>query len=784
MDTVRWNQLQDIIDAALDLESAQRDGHLERACRRPDGSLDAELLDEARSLLDAYKRAEVTGALVKPFSDAAPETPLPFSMIGAWKIEGELGSGGMGAVYLAARADGAFEKSAALKVLHAGFGASFHARFELERSVLARLDHPGIARLIDGGLTPDGRPFVVMELAEGDPITEYAASRSLPVRNRLELLAQACDAVDFAHRAAVVHRDLKPAHILVHDADGLPHVKLLDFGVAKLLDDVSDPGLTAIASSPATPQYAAPEQLTDDVITTATDVYALGVILYELVAGEKPYDVSGLTYAARRRLVMDEMPQRPSERVQEANLKRALRGDIDQIVMKALAKDPKERYQTARDLSDDIRRHLSRQPVVARRPSAAYRARRFAARHRVGVAATLLLLLTAGFGLSGVLWQAGIAAEERDRAERRFELAREQAQAMLYDVDDLLASITGTTQARETIIDRSLEYLSRLSAEAEHDAPLRLDIATAYMRAGSLLGDPTSPNLGRIEDAVASYHAGIDVLPTMSTLPSDLKARRLELEGRLYERLAEAVAFSGHVDSAIVLLRGVQALYMEQARHTDDEAAVRGAIAIFHLKLGDFLGNPNFPNLGEAALAETHYDSALSVVQGLYDDADQETRRNLGLVHERRGTLRQASGDLGGALADFEASRDIRGRLTQDEPHRYDIQRDLGIAYEKLALVNHETGQAEVALAEIRRAVAIYETIAESDSANVQSWQTLALGFLHMGDIVGSNHGRRLEAEMHYREGLRVLEAHTDPQNPRTQRIIGFLSARLGSHIE
>ena len=778
MDSVRWNRLQDIIDGALDLELTERAEHLERVCSRSDGSLDAELLDEARSLLNAYEQAEVTGAIVNPFSDAAPEAVLPFSRIGAWQIERELGLGGMGAVYLATRADGAFEKSAALKVLHPGFGASFHARFELERSVLARLDHPGIARLIDGGLTPDGRPYVVMELAEGDPITEYAASRSLPIRDRLELLAQACDAVDFAHRAAVVHRDLKPAHILVHDADGLPRVKLLDFGVAKLLDAASDPALTVVAPSPATPQYAAPEQLTDDVITTATDVYALGVILYELVAGDKPYDVSGLTYSSRRRLVLDDVPRRPSDRIQDAGLKRALRGDVDQIVLKALSKDPAERYGTARDLGDDIRRHLSRRPVVARRPSSAYRMRRFVARHRVGMAATLLLFLTAGFGLSGVLWQAGIAAEERDRAERRFELAREQAQALLYDVDDLLAPITGTTRAREALIDRSLEYLSRLSAEAQDDAPLRLDIATAYMRAGSLLGDPAGPNLGRIEDAVSSYRAGIEVLPSMAMLPPDLKARRLEVEGRLQERLAEAAAFSGHVDSAIVLLHGARALYTDQAQHGEDEAA-RQSIGLVHLRLGDFLGNPNFPNLAEPVLAEAHYDSSLSIVQGLYADADRNTWRSLGLVHERRGTLRRASGDLNGALADFEASRDIRARLGQDDPHNYDAQRDLGIAHEKLALAYREMGRTDEALAEIRRSVAMYETIARSDSANVQSWQTLALGFLHMGDIVGLDRSRSLEAAALYREGLRVLEAHADPQNPRTQRLIEFLSRRL-----
>lgn len=272
---------------------------------------------------------------------------------------------------------------------------------------------------------------------------------------------------------------------------------------------------------------------------------------------------------------------------------------------------------------------------------------------------------------------------------------------------------------------------------------------------------------------------GLSALPPPEAVSSDLRATRLRIEARLHERLADAAAFSGHIDSAIVLLRSAQALYTEQGRHIDDEAAIRRAVAIIHLKLGDFLGNPNFPNLGEAVLAEAHYDSALSIVQGLHDDADRDTRRNLGLVHERRGTLRQASGDLDGALVDFEASRDIRGRLGQDEPHGYDVQRDLGIAYEKLALVYRETGQAEAALAEIRRAVAVYETIAASDSANVQSWQTLALGFLHMGDIVGSIHSRRMEAETHYREGLRVLEAHADPQNTRTQRIIGFLSRRL-----
>jgi eukaryotic-like serine/threonine-protein kinase len=785
MEPDQWHRLQQLLDEALERPPEERARFLDEACRTH-GDSDGMLRHEIESLLAAHFSAETTGALSTPFLDTPREVsdvhlPLPFDRVGAWKPGRLLGAGGMGVVYESSRADGAYEREAAIKLIHPGFGSAFQARFVLERNVLARLDHVGIARLLDGGVAPDGRPFVVMERVDGPTITEHAQENDLPIKERLALFLQACDAVDFAHRALVVHRDLKPSHIVVADVQNAPQVKLLDFGVAKLLDVSDDQELTRAGLGPITPQYAAPEQVTGGPITTATDVYALGVILFELLTGERPYDLSESSASQIERTIREVEPRRPSLASPRKEHGKQLAGDLDWITLKALEKDPGRRYNSAAALASDLRRYLDSRPVGARPPTLTYRTRRFVRRNRWGVAAGLMVAVSLLISVSGVAWQAHVASQERDRAERRFDLARETAQVLLYEVDDLLAPLAGTTEVRERIVERSLDYLSRLGAEAADNVPLKIDIAAAYLRAGSILGAPTAASLGHLSDAEESYRRGLAILPPVAGGTAEWHAHALWVRAMLTERLAEARAFQGDVSTALTYLSDALELYRAHGMlSADDGGRAQRAIAIAHIKLGDHFGNPDFPNEGRTVEAVAQYDSALAILAPMAGESDIVAARLSGVVHERRGTLRRLEGMFESALEDYRSSRDIRLEMLRLRPFDYDTQRDVGIAHEKLALLYRDQGHVSDALLEMQAAVEVYRGIAQSDSANVQAWETLAIGHLHLGDLLSSDAEPR-EARHHYRAGLDHILRYGDPDaaNVRTANLIDIFRERL-----
>ncbi|WP_412069719.1 protein kinase domain-containing protein [Rubrivirga sp. IMCC43871] len=415
MNDTAWHRVADILADALGVPLAERAALLDTSCRSADGTVDRALRREVEAFLAASDAADADGSLASPVAglvdDAALVDDVPLgTAIGPWRLTGVLGEGGMGIVYRAERADGAFEREVALKRLRSGPGRRrLAARLRAERQTLARLEHPGVARLYDGGVSDDGTPYLVMEWVDGEPVTAWAQRTGASVEARVRLFVQVCEAVAYAHARLVVHRDLKPSNVFVVDGDP-PRVKLLDFGIAKLLDATD---ATQTASAAMTPAYAAPEQLTGGDITTATDVYSLGVVLYELLTGQRPYDVSGVTAGEAERIVRESLPSRPSSVAGD----RRLAGDLDTVVMKALAKEPARRYASAEALGDDLRRHLDGLPVDARPATIRYRVGRFVRRHKGAAAAAAFAVLALVGGLGAALWQAREAARERDRAE-------------------------------------------------------------------------------------------------------------------------------------------------------------------------------------------------------------------------------------------------------------------------------------------------------------------------------------------------------------------------------
>ena len=388
MNPEQWQRIEALLDGALDLGPDERAAFLERECGN-----DPELLQRVSSILAAGERTdsllEVSAAHVaapmladEPLQPAAPER------VGPYRIERVIGEGGMGTVYLAHRDDGEFDQHVALKLVRSGLhlDARIVRRFRDERQILAALRHPGIARLLDGGLTSDGLPFFAMEYVDGQAIDKYCEARDLTVEQRLQLFVRVCDALAHAHEKQIVHRDIKPSNILVTDR-GDPH--LLDFGIAKLLvpDGFSDKPRTETRHSERllTPEYASPEQIRGDPVVVATDVYCLGVLLYELLTGQRPFRRAERTAHGLERAVLEEDPTRPSNVVEREPLRRRLKGDLDAIVLTAMRKEPAHRYASAAEMGEDVRRHLAGRPIATRGDDRLYRARRWVRRHRLAV---------------------------------------------------------------------------------------------------------------------------------------------------------------------------------------------------------------------------------------------------------------------------------------------------------------------------------------------------------------------------------------------------------------
>ncbi|HMB90931.1 MAG TPA: tetratricopeptide repeat protein [Rhodothermales bacterium] len=550
MSPERLEQIQSIYLAALDQPSAERAAFLDDACGE-----DADLHEEVASLLAAD--AHGNSMLEQPLADVrglmskASDEPR---RVGPYRIVEEIGRGGMGAVYLAARDDGQFEQQVALKVIRRGFDTEdITRRFLQERQILARLQHPHIARLYDGGIDDNGRPYFAMEHVVGEPLTAYCDERQLGIEARLQLFAQVGEAVQFAHRNLIVHRDLKPSNIFVtEDASGKASVKLLDFGIAKVLqEETSADGiaLTQTGARVLTPEYAAPEQLTGDPLTTATDVYSMGVVLYELLTGHRPYHFERNTLGAVERAVLETEPVRPSTAVnrtedrqhsdgtteiltpevisrarstEPARLRRRLAGDLDTITLKALRKEPDRRYASAETFVEDIKRYLAGLPVEARPDTAGYRMRKFVQRHRLGVSAAMIVVLALVGGLTVALWQQQIATAERDRAQTEAAKADEVATFLrsLFQVSDPYAAgtLADSLTARQLLNQGATRLQTDLEDQPEVLGMLLAEIGRIYR------------NMGLLESADSMLHAALDLQrQTLGANHSDVGATLYEI---------------------------------------------------------------------------------------------------------------------------------------------------------------------------------------------------------------------------------------------------------------
>lgn len=633
-----------LLDSVLALSEGERPAFLDRACAG-DPALRAKL----EALLDADARA--AGFLDPPSPAAFPER------VGPYRLLRELGQGGMGRVFLAERADALYQRQVAIKFLRQDQG-DLRERFAAERRILAALDHPAIVRLIDAGYDERGQPFVVMDYIAGCTLTQHADHAGLPVRARLALFLTVLDAVGHAHAHLVVHRDLKPENILV-GSDGLP--KLLDFGIAKLLA-AEGSGDTGTALLAMTPEYASPEQVRGEPVGVASDIYSLGVLLFQLLTGSRPYAITTRSPATIERIVCESEAPRPSQ-LARAQGRKDIDRDLDHIVLKALAKDPRARYRSCSEFADDLRRQLEGRPVLARATPPLEIAAKFIRRHRIGVLASIAVI-------AAVLLGAGLALVQAQRANEQARIAgieRDRAEAIRDFLTDMLAAADPASGGRELSVVSLLDAAAEnLAARPEADPAVKLAIRQTLARSYRSLGRLDTA----LTQALAAYESSRGDRPVV-------RAESALLLGQVRLERGEAAA-------AEPLLEEAAAVYALKPGATLERAAADNLLGQLHSQAGRY------------ERAEQHYARAIAALRARSSAPDPylaELLHNLAVTHGRAGRLEQAEALHREALAIFRATRGA------DHPHTARVWFNLASVLE----MRDDFAAADTAFAEVER---------------------------------------------------------------------------------
>jgi tRNA A-37 threonylcarbamoyl transferase component Bud32/tetratricopeptide (TPR) repeat protein len=744
-----FRRARELFDRATELPPPEREAFVEGACGG-----DEELREEVDLLLSELTGVSVVegvrrAALDIAGSESAP-TVGPGRRIGPWGIVRPLGRGGMGTVYLAHRADGAFDRNVALKLVSSGLdSAAFLERFRRERQILASLVHPNIAALLDGGTTDDGIPYLVMEFVDGRRIDDYCREEEVLLPDRLRLFLAVCAAVQHSHRNLVVHRDLKPSNILV-TRDGVP--KLLDFGLARLLGPESDAERTATEFRALTPAFASPEQVRGEPVTTATDVYSLGALLYVLLTDRPPHSVvEGGDISAVLNAVLTKEPERPSAAAPGARIPR----DLEAVVLKALRKEPETRYGSVDRLARDVERFLEGRPVEAQRGSAAYRARKFARRHWVGLAASVFVLASL---LAGLL----VANEERRKAERRFEDVRRLANSYLFEFHDAIRDLPGSTPARALVVKRGLEYLDGLASEAHGDPALRRELAEAYERVGDVQGNPFVPNLGDLKGAIASYRKALALLEPLAASRRATDADRAALAKACLIG-GGILASSGAVEESLSLQRKGVALRQSLADAAPGDRGRRGRLAQAFGLLGFNLLSAGRPREVLEPLGRQQ-DVLRELLSG--QTGETELRRSLGRSLGTAGEAHQALGETDLARAAFDEALSIQRALLSENPRSTQFKHDLAYSLGQYAGWLQDANQIVAALSAQQERLALNRELEAADSKNAAAKLQVAFSLHSLGEVLTSV-ARPREALSRYAEAAREYDAvlALDPEN-------------------
>ena len=760
MQLERWRQIEDIVQSAIDCEPKSRSALLDSACGQ-----DAELRREVESLIACQEESGFTHA--SAFEDGIRVLERQDGKlnegrrIGTYRILREIGRGGMGTVYLASRADDAFQKLVAIKIIRRGLDTDdiIH-RFHGERQILAMLDHSNIARLLDGGTTDDGLPYFVMEYIEGEPIDLYCDQRKLTVTERLKLFQGVCSAVTYAHQNLVIHRDIKPGNVLV-TKDGVP--RLLDFGIAKLLAPGTSPGeRTLTVLRPLTPEYASPEQIRGETITTASDVYSLGVLLYELLTGEKPHRLADKTPAERERVVRADS--------------RPLRGDLDNIVAMAMREDPQRRYLSVEQFSEDLRRHLDGRPVIARADTVTYRTTKFVARHKSGVAAAGLLLLTLSAGIVATAWQARVARLETAKAQRINAFLQEMLSSSSPGYESPNVRKDPDIKVSEVVAGAARRAETELAGQPEVLAEIQRTIGAAYYAQG------------RYDQAEQILRAALDKYATVfgHDSPETVEASNL-LANVLLRKASESA------EAEALFRKNIEIERNEAQRGNLDVRAMTHA-------LGDY--GSMLDHRGEQS-ARTYLREALQYASRLTgkDRAFVAFIENdLGNVASREGDSKEAERlyraaideyrklpegtyvEMGAPLSNLGLQLISEGKAKEAEPFIReglalrrkvlgDAHEDTAASFVRVSDLLYAEGDYQGAERAVREAIAVYHRALKQPTENI-SYSTAQK---RLGLILNKT-GRSSEGESYIRQALSIVTHLLAPGNQyiaRTQEALG-----------
>lgn len=766
-------RLRPIFDAAFELAPEAREAYLDDACGG-----DVALRERVVRMLAASAR--MTSFLERsPAGAPVPVEVAPGRRVGPYELVREIGRGGMGAVFLSRRVDAQFDRDVAVKIVPAHLaGADGGRRFRQEQQILARLTHPNIAQLYDAG-AGDGVAYVVMELVDGEPIDRYCQQARLPVRARLALVAAVCDAVQFAHRNLVVHRDLKPSNILV-TTDG--QVKLLDFGIAKLLDGAdAAPDATRPGAHPMTPEYAAPEQVLGEPVTTSTDVYALGLLLYELITGRRAHALVTPGYDEIVRVVCRTEPALPSVAAARdggdgagpdraglpetaERLRRTLAGDVDTIVRKALSKAPERRYASAHDLAADLRRYLEGRPIAARPDSAVYRTRKFVQRHAVPVALAAMAVLALVTGLSFALWQARAAErarhdadEQRLRAVQRFNDLRALATGFVFEFHDAIATLPGATAPRALVVQKGLEYLDILARDAAGDRSLQRDLAAAYERMAGIQTNPYEANVGDVAGGLASSTRALAVRDALAAgTPPGSPERLAAIAG--YRQLGDALQGAGRVGDAVAAYRRVVDDGSAALAAGGDAREIGQSVAVASNRLCGLL-----LATGDGAGALAACDNGLARYQALAaaEPGNATFADGIASVRVARANALRINGRLEEALGEISVSAELFEARLAGTPGDARLQQQLATIQIQRGVTQLLLGREVEALSSNARAVQLFDALLAADPANVRAQSLLSFVLLRQAPVL-ARAGRSADAAASTRRGLAMLRAQAE----------------------
>ncbi len=728
MDPQRWQKVEALFNEALELPAPQRKAWLGRAC-----AADLDLFNEVESLLDSDSQG-AGEIIVSQVQDAVvglrtnEDSTVEGRRIGPYSLVRELGRGGMGAVYLASRADEQYESQVAIKLVKPGLDTEFILnRFRRERQILARLQHPNIARLLDGGTTPENVPYLVMEYIDGAWITKHAEALNLTTEDRLRLFLPVLSAVQYAHRNLIVHRDIKPGNILIDHA-GAP--KLLDFGISKLLLTETRESSETQGIGMLTPDYASPEQILGETIRIASDIYSLGAVLYELLSGSKPHQIDQITPLALQRAICTEETLPPSAAASRTNraLSKRLAGDLDIIILRAMQKDPDRRYESVEAFAEDIRRHLDHRPILARPDSLFYRAAKFTRRNRLAVAFGALAI---GAMITGTI----ISVRQARLAQQRFDQVRKLATTIVFDVEAAIRELPGSLSARQLLAKNGIEYLDNLALSSANDWELKRQLAGAYLRMGEVQGGSVNGNLGNPTAAQASLQRAqtlLDDVVKHDPANRDAQLERLIVVTRLSNIQRQTGARAASLATVELGLRDADALV---ARLPNDMEAVEFSV-VFHLD---------------------------------------------------RARLRQLASDLPGAADDTAAAQALLERMVAADPDRREVHSNLAAAYARMGAIQSQLGALDKAIANYRSGVAELEAQVVRFPDREHAKRELLLAYAHVGDVLGNpafdNLGDTAGAIDAYRRMVALAEEvyRADTANARALSDLGIALLRLGS---